>query len=57
MNEATIMFDNPALALVNAILLLGILLAVIAAPSIIRGTRELHKKNLAISKSFSDDGM
>lgn len=57
MNEAIFMFGDPVLALVNAVLLLGILLAVVAAPFIIRSNRKLHRRTLAMRELIRDDGV
>lgn len=50
------MFDEPLLATVNALILVGILLAVIALPVLKRETRKLHEKNLALRRSQNDEG-
>lgn len=46
-NQGSIMFSDPILAFTNIVLLTGIFLAVIAAPKIKKGNRELHAQNLA----------
>lgn len=55
MYQATAMFANPVLYWLNGVLLIGIALIAIAAPMIIRSTREQHQKNLALRKSLSDE--
>lgn len=46
-NYQNIMFNDPLMATVNIVLIVGIVLALLAAPKIKKGTRELHSKNLA----------
>lgn len=46
-NFGNIMFNDPVRAAVDIFLLVGIVLALIAARAIKKGTRELHAKNLA----------
>lgn len=46
-NPQIIMFDDPTLAAVNLVLIVGIVLALLAAPWLRKGNRELHAKNLA----------
>jgi hypothetical protein len=50
MYKALIMFDDPVLVAVNTILLLGVVLAIIAVPKIMRGNRKLHEETLALRK-------
>lgn len=53
MYQVSLMFENPALALVNTIMLLGIVLAVLAITRLNRITERQHKRNLAMSKANS----
>lgn len=46
-NPQIIMFDDPTLAAVNLVLIVGIVLALLAAPWLRKGNEELHAKNLA----------
>ncbi len=50
MNEVTFMFDNPVLAVVNTVMLIGILLAVAAIPWLNKITEEQRKRNVALHK-------
>ena len=47
------MFSDPILSIVNIILLSGIVLALIAAPMIKKGNRELHAKNMAARRNMN----
>ena len=47
------MFSDPILNIVNIILLSGIVLALIAAPMIKKGNRELHAKNMTARRRMS----
>lgn len=49
----TIMFSDPILATINIVLLCGIVLALIAAPMIKKGNKELHAKNMAARRKMS----
>ncbi len=44
---SSIMFNDPSLALINILLIIGIALALYVAPKIKKGTQELHAENLA----------
>jgi hypothetical protein len=50
MNQVSLMFDSPVLALVNSIMLLGIVLAAVAISRLNRITERQHKRNLAMQK-------
>jgi hypothetical protein len=52
MFKAYIVFDDPVLVWVNSILLLGILLAIVVVPIIMRGNRKLHEETLAMRRHF-----
>jgi hypothetical protein len=41
------MFEDPLLAVINTILIVGIVSALVVAPWIRRGTQALHRKNIA----------
>ena len=47
------MFSDPILSIVNTIFLSGIVLALIAAPMIKKGNRELHAKNMAARRNMN----
>ncbi|MES2951167.1 MAG: hypothetical protein V4858_21735 [Pseudomonadota bacterium] len=47
------MFSDPILSIVNIVLLSGIVLALIAAPMIKKGNKELHAKNMAARRKMS----
>ena len=51
-NPQIIMFDDPTLATVNIILIVGIVLALLAVPWLKKANRELHTKNLAANRRF-----
>ena len=50
---STTMFSDPTLTTINIFLLCGIVLAIIAAPMIKKGNKELHAKNMAARRKMS----
>lgn len=52
MNPETLMFNDPVLFTVNILLIGGIVLALLAAARIKKGTRELRTKNRATRRTL-----
>ena len=47
------MVSDPVLSIVNIVLFSGIVLALVAAPMIKKGNKELHAKNMAARRKFN----
>lgn len=50
MDQVTFMFDNPVSALVNTVLIIGIVLMAVAIPWLNKMTEEQRKRNVALHK-------